>query len=80
MGVEYDGADHFSDNISKLPDDGVAYVESGDSVSSLRVLRGGSWGGIPQLLRSANRYRYRPDIRDLNVGFRVAGTLLPPFS
>jgi formylglycine-generating enzyme required for sulfatase activity len=42
---------------------------------SLRVLRGGSWGIIPGLLRSAGRFRYQPTNRDYLVGFRVARTL-----
>jgi len=37
-----------------------------------RVLRGGSWGDIPAICRSANRNRVSPDNRYYNVcGFRV---------
>jgi formylglycine-generating enzyme required for sulfatase activity len=42
---------------------------------SLRVLRGGSWGSRPQLIRSANRYWYRHSTRSFSCGFRVARTL-----
>jgi formylglycine-generating enzyme required for sulfatase activity len=42
---------------------------------SLRVLRGGSWGSRPQLIRSANRYWYRHSTRSFSSGFRVARTL-----
>ena len=42
------------------------------------VLRGGSWYGGPQLLRSAYRVRYAPSSRDDFIGFRVARTLSPP--
>ncbi|MEO1610603.1 MAG: SUMF1/EgtB/PvdO family nonheme iron enzyme [Pseudomonadota bacterium] len=44
--------------------------------SSSRVLRGGSWNYDPEVLRSASRDHIHPDIRDLNVGFRLARTLL----
>jgi formylglycine-generating enzyme required for sulfatase activity len=54
------------------PTDGRVWA-GGDA--SLRVLRGGSWGSNPQVLRSAYRYRFHPDGRDFNVGFRVASTL-----
>jgi hypothetical protein len=43
--------------------------------ASSRVLRGGSWGINPTLLRSAYRGRNRPDDRDFGVGFRLARTL-----
>ncbi len=49
---------------------------SGDC--SRRVFRGGSWSSHPQFLRSANRGKYLPAIRDGNLGFRVARTLLAP--
>jgi formylglycine-generating enzyme required for sulfatase activity len=42
---------------------------------SLRVLRGGSWISIPQLLRSADRDADPPDSPGDGVGFRVARTL-----
>jgi len=45
---------------------------------SLRVLRGGSWGGSPQDLRSAIRFWNVPSSRHGNVGFRVARTVSPP--
>jgi formylglycine-generating enzyme required for sulfatase activity len=42
---------------------------------SLRVLRGGSWYGNPQFLRSALRNGLPPVYRGGGVGFRVARTL-----
>ncbi len=43
--------------------------------SSRRVLRGGSWGNDPQFLRSADRSRISPTVRDDDWGFRLARTL-----
>ncbi|MEM7187999.1 MAG: SUMF1/EgtB/PvdO family nonheme iron enzyme [Pseudomonadota bacterium] len=45
---------------------------------SLRVLRGGSWLNVPQLLRSARRDWNEPDARLNSIGFRPARTLLTP--
>jgi formylglycine-generating enzyme required for sulfatase activity len=42
-----------------------------------RVVRGGSWNGVPRPLRSAVRYMHPPDNRIANVGFRIARTLTP---
>jgi formylglycine-generating enzyme required for sulfatase activity len=42
-----------------------------------RVLRGGSWGNDPQILRSASRVDWAPGGRSLGSGFRVARTLSP---
>jgi len=47
---------------------------------SRRSLRGGSWSGSPWLVRSADRSRFRPSLRNINIGFRVAQDLYPfPF-
>ena len=42
-----------------------------------RVLRGGSWGDVPWLLRSADRGKNEPGTRDPKIGFRIARTLTP---
>ena len=42
-----------------------------------RVLRGGSWGDVPWLLRSAARGKNEPAVRGPRIGFRVARTLAP---
>jgi formylglycine-generating enzyme required for sulfatase activity len=44
---------------------------------SLRVIRGGSWYNIPQLLRSAYREGLASDKRFNDTGFRVGRTLSP---
>jgi formylglycine-generating enzyme required for sulfatase activity len=56
------------------PSDGSVWP-GGDPSS--RVLRGGSWVGIPQYLRSAIRDRGPPGVRNSGIGFRVARTLSP---
>ncbi len=53
------------------PSDGSVW-SGGDT--SCRVLRGGSWGDDPEVLRSANRNWDQPDSRDVIIGFRVAIT------
>lgn len=44
---------------------------SGPTEGDDRVLRGGSWRGIPAGCRSANRGGYDPGLRQFVVGFRV---------
>jgi len=64
--------DCWNESYAGAPSDGSVW-RSGDC--SRRVLRGGSWGSIPQVLRSADRNRYNPTDRNSNIGFRVARTL-----
>jgi hypothetical protein len=42
---------------------------------NVRVLRGGSVSNLPMIVRCANRTRYVPTTRYINVGFRAARTL-----
>ena len=42
---------------------------------SLRVLRGGSWYSSESYLRIAYRYRYSPNVRNGDIGFRPARDL-----
>ncbi len=64
--------DVYQNSYTGLPTDGTANVNSNES--SVRVLRGGSWGDLGYNTRSATRYKdslsLRADLR--GVGFRVA--------
>ena len=63
--------DRWHGDYQGAPTDGSAWV-SGQEKD--RVLRGGSWGGYPRFLRSANRGRVSQDSR-VDVGFRLARML-----
>ena len=65
-------ADAYADNIAELPSDAAS---NPGTKSSLRVLRGGSWGDYPQFLSSTIRIGNQPVLRNHDVGFRVARTL-----
>ncbi|MGH6815312.1 MAG: formylglycine-generating enzyme family protein, partial [Hyphomicrobiaceae bacterium] len=64
--------DNWHPNYQGAPDNGSVW-SGGDT--SLRVVRGGSWGSDPRFLRSACRDRFPSGLRFANVGFRVARTL-----
>ena len=51
------------------PDDGSAWIETGDE---RQMIRGGAWDYLPRLLRSAWRDWRPADFRADNIGFRVA--------
>jgi formylglycine-generating enzyme required for sulfatase activity len=51
---------------------GAVTDPTGPNTGSARVFRGGSWCFVGSYCRSAFRHRYAPDLRDRNVGFRVA--------
>jgi formylglycine-generating enzyme required for sulfatase activity len=44
----------------------------GPDEGNLKVLRGGSWGGLDIQIRCGIRVGERPDVSESNVGFRVA--------
>ncbi len=50
----------------------AAEDSGGPDPASLRVLRGGGWYPEPRVARSANRNAFVPDLRYVNVGFRLA--------
>jgi formylglycine-generating enzyme required for sulfatase activity len=67
--------DHWHDSYEGAPTDGSAWVEEegvkGEQSSKGRLLRGGSWFDPPQDCRSAFRFRFHPDGRGNDGGFRV---------
>ncbi|NET47516.1 MAG: formylglycine-generating enzyme family protein [Merismopedia sp. SIO2A8] len=63
--------DHWHDNYNGAPEDGSAWIDEEANADKSRVLRGGSWFGIPGFCRSAYRDSYTPDLRDYGIGFRV---------
>ncbi len=66
--------DCWNDSYTGAPTDSRTW-ETGEC--ERRVLRGGSWGDVPWLLRSADRGKNDSSIRDLKIGFRIARTLTP---
>ena len=60
-------------NYNEAPTDGSAWISVGEC--GRRVLRGGSWIGIPRVARSANRYWNSASYRGSGNGFRVARDL-----
>lgn len=66
--------DCWNDSYTDAPTDSRAW-ETGECEQ--RVLRGGSWGDVPWLLRSADRSMNDPGTRDLKIGFRIARSLTP---
>nr|MDP2191638.1 formylglycine-generating enzyme family protein [Rhodoferax sp.] len=65
-------ADCYESDYSKVPADGTAHREN-DETCSRRVIRGGGWDSIPQLVRAANRGV--PPLFLSDLGFRLARTL-----
>ena len=64
-----------ADRLPPLSPDEVPYLRfhpTGPDGGSLRVYRGGGWYHRAGRCRSAYRRRSRPDIRDGDVGFRIA--------
>lgn len=64
--------DSFQNNYEGAPADGSAWIGID---SSYRVVRGGSWGGNPQSLRSAIRNGRTSAYRSGSFGFRLSRTL-----
>jgi formylglycine-generating enzyme required for sulfatase activity len=65
--------DCWHDDYSGAPTDGTAWMKGGNC--GLRVLRGGSWGIIPQYARFAVRDANTLSGRNHSNGFRLARTL-----
>ena len=54
----------------------LAKAMNEESGGSIRVLRGGSWGGLARDARCAFRYGIYPSYEDSSLGFRVVAA--PP--
>ena len=67
--------DPWHESYDGAPKDGTAWIEDGDA--GRRVVRGGSWGNDPEVLRSAVRDRGTTVDRNYVLGFRVGRTLTP---
>ena len=65
--------DCWNEDYHGAPIDGSAWTSGGNC--SRRVLRGGSWSGMPRSLRSANRSWNSATARNYDDGFRIARTL-----
>ncbi|URL59938.1 formylglycine-generating enzyme family protein [Luteibacter flocculans] len=65
-------ADCWHDNYIRAPRTGEAWVNPG---CGRRVIRGGSWGSAPDMVRSAYRQGATADLRNARVGFRVVREL-----
>ena len=74
-------ADCWNDSYWDAPNDGSAWERAWwwdkSRECRRRVLRGGSWSGSPEDLRSANRGWFVTGIRYFDLGFRLARTLTP---
>lgn len=68
--------DEWHDNYVGAPLDGSAWGSSKTREVTARVLRGGSWGYLPPILRSAARLNYNTKARFDFIGFRICRTLL----
>jgi formylglycine-generating enzyme required for sulfatase activity len=68
--------DCWHDSYTGAPIDGSAWTIACTD-NRRRVLRGGSWGSVPQDLRSAYRAKNSTAIQGKFIGFRVGRTLMP---
>ncbi|MDR6641369.1 MULTISPECIES: formylglycine-generating enzyme family protein [unclassified Luteibacter] len=64
--------DCWHDNYIRAPRSADAWVNPG---CGRRVIRGGSWGSAPEMVRSAYRQGASADLRSARVGFRIVREL-----
>jgi formylglycine-generating enzyme required for sulfatase activity len=67
--------DCYHEDYKGAPENGSAWKQDADCSS--RVVRGGSWGSNPEILRSASRFGNPSFGRYFTLGFRVGRTLKP---
>src|ERR1700754_1293821 len=65
-------ADCWHDNYTRAPRTAEAWLNPG---CARRVIRGGSWGSAPDMVRSAYRQGAAADLRNARVGFRIVREL-----
>ncbi|MFZ4703493.1 MAG: formylglycine-generating enzyme family protein, partial [Candidatus Methylumidiphilus sp.] len=65
-------SDCWHEDYTGAPVDGSAWLEAKQSDCQHRVIRGGSWYYVPQILRSADRYWYTSVGASFDLGFRLA--------
>ena len=63
-------SDTYHENYNGAPTDGSAWESLGDEKAK-KLLRGGSWSNVPNLVRSANRDRSEPGYQGSDFGLRV---------
>jgi formylglycine-generating enzyme required for sulfatase activity len=51
---------------------------TGPGSGQSRVLRGGSWVNNPRNIRASFRWKFTPDTRNFNFGFRCGGEVFAP--
>ena len=64
-------SDAYHDSYVNAPGDGSRWTGSDE----YRIVRGGSWISFPVYCRSANRFKFSPDTRDNDIGFRVVSMM-----
>jgi formylglycine-generating enzyme required for sulfatase activity len=68
-------ADHWHGNYEGAPEDGRAWIDEDANENknemNRRLLRGGSWNGLPWCCRSAYRDNFHPGYRHYGFSFRV---------
>ena len=69
--------DCYHANDDGAPMNGSAWTTNADCNG--RVARGGSWDSAPGDRRTATRLRLSTDVRNYNIGFRLARTLISAF-
>lgn len=69
--------DCWHDTYQHAPADGLAWMEADNGNCGQRVVRGGFWLNLPELLRASGRFWNFTDIRYYFLGFRLVQDLEP---
>jgi len=68
-------ADCWHDNYDQAPINGEAWLDGAGAECDLRVIRGGSWYDLAELMRSAYRFSFSTVEAGSSLGFRIARAL-----